>query len=260
MAFNPNQPRDPHGRFGEVAAHAAAAIANVVSATGNAATVARAISAVLKQGVAKGGALDLTRFISHKLPDVGKHGWLQKKSKEWLGGTLLNSGEREDVLKYSDDSHVNKILRGLVDIEEAGMAHAFRGDDAAATAAIDSAMIAHQSHVMGLDSAIAKSRTTEDVHLYRGVGTPNRYGLPGEIYHDHGFVSTSFDQEKAMNFSKNRGMAHIYIRKGLKALVLDGYSEHSTEGEALLPRDSKFRVLHYSEDGRHVHLEALGDE
>jgi hypothetical protein len=253
VAFNPNQPRDPHGRFGEVAAHAAAAIANVVSATGNAATVARAISAVLKTPKIATKSLDLTKFHSYSpvyhSGSSGVAAWLSKMSKEWLGGAKLYPGVREDVQKYSDESSVNGILRGLqkIDIEESD---------------IHTATAIHNSHVTGLDEAIVGSEATHDVHLYRGVGTPSRYGLPGTIFHDLGFVSTSFDQNKAASFSKNKpggGIAHIYLRKGLKALVLNGLSEHQSEAEVLLPRNSKFRVLHYSEEGKHVHLEALGD-
>jgi hypothetical protein len=263
MAFNPNQPRDPHGRFGEVAAHAAQAIAGVVSSTGNAATVARAISAVLKQSVAKGGKLDLTKFRSYDIRNTGGIGvsaWLGKMSKNWLGGNLLHSDEREDLLKYSDSSSVNRILRGLEKFPTT-------------LNPLSEELLTHENHVMSLDSAIAKSRTNEDVHLYRGVGTLKRYGPPGEIYHDHGFVSASFDEGKAEGFASKPyfsstptslkptgGIAHIYVRKGLKALVLDGHSEHQREAEVLLPRDSKFRVLHYSDDNKHVHLEALGDE
>lgn len=120
--------------------------------------------------------------------------------------------------------------------------------------------------IQRLDTAIAKSTAPRDMTVFRGLNEDRMLGLkPGDTFSDRGFVATSSRQDVGENFAQSAGEKHygfenagalvrIIVPKGSHALPVVGQA--GDEGEVLLPRGSKFKVLQavHSGSGTSDHL------
>ena len=133
------------------------------------------------------------------------------------------------------------------------------GGDGSASADIDEV-------IADLDETIARSELKRDLIVYRGMKNlgmedPSMVFVPGMVFQDAGFVSTSVDSRIGRSFARRGGyVAEIKLPKGTRALVPTFRSGEfdekgvfvSAEQEVVLPRDSRFRVYEIS---KHPSLE-----
>lgn len=107
--------------------------------------------------------------------------------------------------------------------------------------------------VEDIGSAIAKSTTTEEQVVYRGMTMGMRGRIKevktGEMVWDKGFVSTSKSEQFAKDFAGGKHAVKIILTKGSHALDLGPNvptqfkrASDTREQEVLLPHGSKFRV------------------
>lgn len=114
--------------------------------------------------------------------------------------------------------------------------------------------------VSGVDTIFDHSIMPETTTVYRGIGerTTNRI-LSSEngIFEDEGFVSTSYDKNRAKLFGGSH-ILEIEVPKGSKAIDMKTALPHADwedwEDELLLPRNSKFEVINYDEQNKIVKL------
>src|SRR6185369_775597 len=109
-----------------------------------------------------------------------------------------------------------------------------------------------------LDAAIAASELTQDAELWRGT-TVTKADLdrlvPGAIYHDNGYLSTSTDEEKARGIIEWRRSQGIPAgRKPVLFKILAPAGTHAVLGheavrEALLGRGQDLRVVRVDHSG-----------
>lgn len=159
--------------------------------------------------------------------------------KQFLGfDQKLETSERNAILNYSGSGYasINNKLRSS------------KGKEVSET-------------IKNMDKAFKKAPAlTEDLVVRRGVGSSG--GVfdklqTGDVFQDHGFVSTS--AKPGGGFSKSTSI-HIRVPKGAKGIYMDSkLSLHSSEREFLLPRGSKFRVTGVKTVGgkRQVQMEYL---
>ena len=106
------------------------------------------------------------------------------------------------------------------------------------------------TEISRLDSAIAANRLPRDVTTYRVMNDPTGNLIkslkPGDVFQDHGYVSTTADKNILDGFhSGNRAHRvdmHVTIRKGTPAAPMHELSSFKNEAEILLGRGSKFRI------------------
>lgn len=116
-------------------------------------------------------------------------------------------------------------------------------------------------HVKNIDSLIDKHTLNHNTHVWRGITNKavKKFGIgkKDHILHDKGFVSTSMDPEQARKFSngieksdslKPDHLVHIRLPKGTKAAYLHNSIGYGDEHEVLLPRDSRFKYSHTTQD------------
>lgn len=127
--------------------------------------------------------------------------------------------------------------------------------------------------IKNLDSAFEDMEAPFRYTVYTGLSSRYKSDKfkPGSEYVFRGYVSTSLDYETAIDgfsqigFNDNAVILQVEIKKGQKSIFVDGISANSGEGETLLPRGSRIKVisgphpvekslvsLHYDEG--HVHL------
>jgi hypothetical protein len=107
--------------------------------------------------------------------------------------------------------------------------------------------------VKGLDEAVAKSESPEEVMVFRGaqevgfLGDPSN--LVGKTLLEKGYTSTSLMEEVANGFAYSRGEQddarfEIKIPKGAKMLSVDSLlgDRSLSQHEMILPRGSRFKV------------------
>jgi hypothetical protein len=131
--------------------------------------------------------------------------------------------------------------------------------------------------VRTLDHFLSNKKTPEHHVVYRGFNDHSI--LPtmkrGDVFHDKGFVSTTFDPATAAGFGKkrrttesDRHIAMIHVPKGHQAHYVDHpaarHKDYGDEEELLLNRGTKFKVLGHSHHQNRaqpmvhvVHLEAI---
>lgn len=115
-----------------------------------------------------------------------------------------------------------------------------------------------KEEISGLDGAFAKAALSQSITVYRGI-TKNAFESiknsfrVGNVMHDASFVSTTLNA----NYSKYFGDHQIAISvpQGSKAIPMGALARWAHEGEVLLNRGTRFKVL--SSDEKRTHLEAL---
>jgi hypothetical protein len=250
MAFNPNQPRDSHGRFGEIAGEA-------LSALGHAARSAAHTATSLAQAIASRGHV-VDNLNGYKVFKPGPH--------------LENVGDDPSVPHLSTEMwKLHRDALGAKATKEFYQRHrdaferyttiAYRGLNEGLRYARGGVLPNHQLWVNSLDSAISAGKMPYDAVLHRGVGPlVNRMLQPGNVVHDYGYQSATLNRSYADMFrrkARNEGGAnlHLLVKKGATALPLDKMSSMPEEYEVLFPRGSSYRVIH--REGHDVYAELL---
>lgn len=117
------------------------------------------------------------------------------------------------------------------------------------------------NQVKHLDSAIKKSRLTEDATFVRGLALdkdPQEIFKPGGKFTDLGFISTSMAQPVAEKFSttftKHPVIMEVAMPRGASAHRMERQEGKYDESEFLLGRNSEFKVdsLSKREDGKTI--------
>jgi len=105
--------------------------------------------------------------------------------------------------------------------------------------------------VANMDKAFAKSGTTEDIQVYRGVNGAQFKNLkPGQSIKDPAYTSTTTDANTANVFTgygDNQAMLKITVPKGSKAISADKFTTMKgkggkTESEIILDRGGEYVV------------------
>lgn len=114
----------------------------------------------------------------------------------------------------------------------------------------------HDEHVHDMDSVLNHSKLSHDVHLFHGTRNYNPGKEAAKHPHGHitlpGYTSTSHDAQQAHRFGgrtsrskkyqKMSHIIHIHAKKGTKGIHLGEYSEHPTENEVLLHRNTTLKI------------------
>lgn len=113
-------------------------------------------------------------------------------------------------------------------------------------------MMSAQDVVQALDSAIAEHTLPENTTLFRGLNNwPKAFGvdsedkLVGMTFHDKGFVSTTIEESKAVEFGSfvkdpYDTVVQIQAPKGTHAVAM--VPNFTDEEEVILARDSQFKI------------------
>ena len=104
----------------------------------------------------------------------------------------------------------------------------------------------HTRMTEALDSAIQKSELAQDVTVYRGLSSAASkmafFATPGSVFSDKAYASTTVDKAVGKRIGKGGVLLEIKLRKGAKALPIDGLSRYPEERELLLPRNTSYKV------------------
>jgi len=122
------------------------------------------------------------------------------------------------------------------------------------------------SYAPGIDAAIAKSQTTKEMVVVRGVSAGAFNHLikssggaelkPGAIITDKGYMSTTRKAGVAAGFAGTNGYGlKITVPKGASLMPVKSISQHAGEDEFLLPRNSRLRVIRVDLDNHLIHVE-----
>lgn len=147
------------------------------------------------------------------------------------------SEEEQDALEwYTGDGYeyINKYL--------------YKGHDEGASYQDDMTV---KKAIKNLDSAFEDMEAPFKYSVYTGLSTRYKSDKfkPGSEYIFRGYVSTSLDYETAIDGFSQIGIndkaviLQVEIKKGQKSIFVDGLSANSGEGETLLPRGSRIKVI-----------------
>lgn len=117
--------------------------------------------------------------------------------------------------------------------------------------------VSQEAEVRGMDELFRNHGvdTTEDLVLFRGEKTIPSYD-PGQMYQvgefavQPSYTSTSIDEDLAKSFAGREGW-NIEVQVPAGSRVLPGQDE---EGELILPRNSRFRVVSKNTENRIIRL------
>lgn len=104
--------------------------------------------------------------------------------------------------------------------------------------------------IRGLDRVTKRSETTGRIEVWRGMhsGQERLFGdrlggnMTGMEWHEKAFTSTSARKSASQEFAGQGVLMRIHARPGIGAVKMD-HGIHDGEGEILLQRDLKFRVV-----------------
>jgi len=188
---------------------------------------------------------------------------LEMSQRKWdrhvaSGGGGVMTTKKEPGLTYSSKSFEKERLafvQGLTPDEvQAGLFYSSKGDRILNSAlrrgeAIESPRVAQK--LADLDSAIAKSALSKDTVLTRGMKGDHAVEFakslrPGDTFVDAGYTSTSATRAYDMPVQ-----IRINAKKGQAAAPIPSF--YASEGEFLLPRGTRFRVVgnDLTPDGQH---------
>lgn len=104
-----------------------------------------------------------------------------------------------------------------------------------------------------LDAVFKKSKTPNDMTVYRGIDYDPEWSV-GEEVADKAYMSTSKGKTTALGFATNHGKTNggvvvkISLPQGSSAIDMNPASTSYAESEILLPRGTKFRIVDVDED------------
>lgn len=118
--------------------------------------------------------------------------------------------------------------------------------------------------IQGMDAASNAWKSPTDITVYRGLSSNIVKPEVGSVFVDKGFMSTSVSQSKA--FSHGDALK-ILVPKGARAIPLGKNSNHPSEQELILPRNSKLVVVgvtpktsNWGGSGNEITLRLLGED
>ena len=91
-----------------------------------------------------------------------------------------------------------------------------------------------------LTEMLQNHQLEEDVTVYRGIAIPGSQLKPGQVFTDHGFISTDISGSTAKGFSGGQTFMVIHAPKGTKGVYK--HNQHS-EKEFLMQRGTTFQVV-----------------
>ncbi len=109
-----------------------------------------------------------------------------------------------------------------------------------------------------LDQALQRASLPEDMTLYRGVSPEiwdlmkcdSKYTTTGEVFLADGFVSTTYDRAKALEYASKKAkdpdeiaLIEVHAGKGTHALSIEAHSYSPEDKEILINRGTKFKVV-----------------
>jgi ADP-ribosyltransferase exoenzyme len=168
---------------------------------------------------------------------------LESDFEHWASG--LSPLERQALQEYQEGwaGYVNSYLRGELD------ASSLDWDEARQLAQV----------IEGVESALDAGTLERNITVFRGIsdvarvfgGDPAR--LIGEVWVDHGFLSTAIDREFVMQEFVRLpapGLMELRLATGQHAAWLPsgGGTQYYHEGEVLLPYDSPIMIQCVMED------------
>ena len=204
-SFNPDQPRDSHGRFG----------------SGNGVEDwQRTLNATADLKSSKEDRKRYFEIVGQANKEAQK-----KFESSFRMTTPLTSSEEDALRAYTLQAHITGSAESIN--------LALRNDLG------DKASNGVKQGIEQIDKAMARSITTEPMTTFRGVKFDLGLGV-GETFTDKGYVATSLTDHIAEVFAGNteRSMIEIKIPEGSNALP----NNRDKEAEVILPRGSTFVV------------------
>lgn len=154
---------------------------------------------------------------------------------------LTNFYKRKDF----DSDELNAIQWYTGDGYEYINKYLYKGHDEGATYQDDTEI---KKAIQSLDSAFEDTEAPFKYNVYTGLS--DRYSSekfqPGGEYVFRGYVSTSLDYETSIDgFAKSQKsvVLQVEIQKGQKAIFVDSLSSNPGEGETILPRGSRIKII-----------------
>lgn len=178
-------------------------------------------------------------------PNHGKDGRFTSAAG---GGAATGTGVKNG--KFSEQQSIN--LRGYAEGDYRPLNAYLKGRNSGQ----DEAVGHLDAQAKSIDAALKKSRTTQDITVYRGFSSSQTVAfsdkLVGRTIEGSGnFVSTSRNQGVAEGFAagmfdpKTAVLIKLNVPKGSKALAMDEFATaaaNSGEQEVLLSRKGKYKV------------------
>ena len=116
---------------------------------------------------------------------------------------------------------------------------------------------ATESATKSMDTFLEKAPKMQVAELYRGVPASISNNLEiGKVYTDKGFMSTSADKDVTFDMMDEDGLLMV-IKKPKNAVSVDHISGCGGQKEAIMPRNSRFRITGFSQLGKHRVVEMV---
>jgi hypothetical protein len=151
----------------------------------------------------------------------------------------LTPQEKEMVRRYTEDTTVNRYLRGLM-TEEGAAWYKPRA----------------LPIIFSMNQALKKVHTTQDLTLWRGIqgGYVESVLHEGSTFQDLGFTSATLSQSVARRFTRRNGgggqLMRLHLPRGSNALFVDSIPELALgQKEVILPKGRTFHVTGKGSDG-----------
>jgi phage-related protein (TIGR01555 family) len=217
--------------------------------------------------------VDLTKETAVALNQTGKHQTIHQKLRAVMRAAHEASGPKASVL-------VASVIKVPPPKPTPDSNRAVGGYTASSSALNQSLRMAKgdlsqldkgfKNRVEVLDKTIREARDYAlPIKLTRGM--PN-HALPnvevGATFMDHGYQSASFSKDVAKSFGNHNTVLEITMPKGFKFLSVPSYakaaeghyiSHAENEAEAILPRETAYRIKKIEQTGTHriLHVDAI---
>ena len=214
--------------------------------------------------------VDQDRLIPYKGRDEVQSMYSKDADSSIAYASVLNSREKEDskIIKQKskdtqalnkalykfykpdifDDAEINAIQYYTAEGFGLVNRYLYKGHDKGISPELDSMI---NSTIEALDSAFENTQSPFAYTVYSGLSS--RYSAkklkPGEDYIFRGYISTSIDFTTAIDaftesdWNDSVVVLQIEVAKGQKSIYVDPISSNAGEGETLLPRGSKIRIV-----------------
>lgn len=241
--FDPDQPRDEGGRWGEGGGGKPATAYNMPDP--HVATRAmrdKVSDARRSQDLAAVKAIH-KELVEAAATNPSLAGDVEDSRKEIA--VLEAAGRRAPPVPVKEYESERKAHSSKLSTEERQASVTYTTAD---YRAINDALRNGGSHevVAHLDAAIAKAPATRDMTVYRGVSGRGREAIkalqPGDIFEDKAYVSTGSQHATWTNDEDENVLMYINVPKGYPAAPVQG--KYDVEREYLLPRGTKLRIDH----------------
>lgn len=168
----------------------------------------------------------------------------------------LTLAQQNALMNYADRGFYERINRPLR--HGVGVTEMHDAINPYTNSAMVAGTMSTQEVVDSLDSAIAANTLPENLTLFRGLNNwPKAFGVDSEdklvglTFQDKGFVSTTIEKAKAVEFGsfvkdKFDTVVQIQAPKGMHAVAM--VPNFTDEEEVILPRGSQFKVTSVEHD------------